>query len=137
MSSFTSVAQSEAGIDSAVLEALCDDLNTPKAISELHQLRNKAVHGDGAEYLKLLVQSLRSIGLLQFSSNEWSARKQAASGIDEAHVKSLISGRTAARARKDFAESDRIRDELAALGVAIKDGKDADGKPVTTWEIAR
>ena len=40
------------------------------------------------------------------------------------------------RARKDFKESDRIRDELAAMGVAIKDGKDADGKPVTTWEIA-
>ncbi len=44
--------------------------------------------------------------------------------------------RTAARARKDFKESDRIRDELAAMGVVIKDGKDADGKPVTTWEIA-
>jgi len=41
-----------------------------------------------------------------------------------------------ARARKDFKESDRIRDELATMGVSIKDGKDADGKPVTTWEIA-
>ena len=49
----------------------------------------------------------------------------------------LIADRTAARARKDFKESDRIRDELAAMGVVIKDGKDADGKPVTTWEIAR
>ena len=45
--------------------------------------------------------------------------------------------RAAARARKDFKESDRIRDELAAMGVVLKDGKDADGKPVTTWEIAR
>ncbi|MCK7473756.1 MAG: hypothetical protein MZV49_09935 [Rhodopseudomonas palustris] len=40
-------------------------------------------------------------------------------------------------ASKNWAESDRIRDELAALGVVLKDGKDADGKPVTTWEIAR
>ncbi|WP_425109360.1 CysS/YqeB C-terminal domain-containing protein, partial [Bradyrhizobium sp.] len=40
-------------------------------------------------------------------------------------------------ARKDFKESDRIRDELVALGVVIKDGKGADGKPVTTWEVAR
>ena len=48
----------------------------------------------------------------------------------------LLGDRTAARARKDFKESDRIRDELAAMGVVIKDGKDADGKPVTTWEIA-
>jgi len=44
----------------------------------------------------------------------------------------LISERTAARARKDFKESDRIRDELAAMGVAIKDSKDG-----TTWEVAR
>jgi cysteinyl-tRNA synthetase len=55
----------------------------------------------------------------------------------ELKIKELIASRTAARARKDFKESDRIRDELAAMGVAIKDGKDADGKPVTTWEIAR
>jgi cysteinyl-tRNA synthetase len=49
----------------------------------------------------------------------------------------LISARTEARARKDFKESDRIRDELVAMGVVIKDGKGADGKPVTNWEIAR
>ena len=54
----------------------------------------------------------------------------------EVDVRPLLDARAAARARKDFKESDRIRDELAAMGVAIKDGKDADGKPVTTWEIA-
>jgi len=52
-------------------------------------------------------------------------------------IERLVFARAAARARKDFAESDRIRDELAAMGVVLKDGKDADGKPVTTWEIAR
>ena len=57
-------------------------------------------------------------------------------GVDAKEVDRLIADRAAARARKDFKESDRIRDELAAMGVAIKDGKDADGKPVTTWEIA-
>ena len=67
----------------------------------------------------------------------WKGRKQQASGIDPKQVDRLIADRTAARARKDFKESDRIRDELAAMGVVIKDGKDADGKPVTTWEIAR
>jgi len=55
---------------------------------------------------------------------------------DAKQVDRLIADRAAARARKDFKESDRIRDELAAMGVAIKDGKDTDGKPVTTWEIA-
>jgi cysteinyl-tRNA synthetase len=64
--------------------------------------------------------------------------KFAPKAIDlEAKIAELISDRAAARARKDFAESDRIRDELAAMGVVLKDGKDADGKPVTTWEIAR
>ena len=52
-------------------------------------------------------------------------------------IDQLIIARTAARAAKDFKESDRIRDELAAIGVTLKDGKDADGKPITTWEIAR
>ncbi len=55
----------------------------------------------------------------------------------ETKVASLVEARAAARARKDFKESDRIRDELAAMGVVLKDGKDADGKPITTWEIAR
>ncbi len=55
----------------------------------------------------------------------------------DADIDKLVEARTAARARKDFKESDRIRDELAAMGVVLKDGKDADGKPVTTWEIAR
>jgi cysteinyl-tRNA synthetase len=50
----------------------------------------------------------------------------------EAKVSELINKRTAARARKDFKESDRIRDELAAMGVVLKDSKEG-----TTWEIAR
>jgi cysteinyl-tRNA synthetase len=52
--------------------------------------------------------------------------------IVAADVEKLIADRTAARARKDFKESDRIRDELAAMGVVIKDSKEG-----TTWEIAR
>jgi len=53
----------------------------------------------------------------------------------EAKVGDLIELRMAARVRKDFKESDRIRDQLAAMGVVLKDGKDADGNPKTTWEI--
>src|SRR3989442_1402787 len=79
----------------------------------------------------------KSLGsFLSMSAEAWKGRKQQASGIDAQQVDRLIADRAAARARKDFKESDRIRDELAAMGVAIKDGKDADGKPVTTWEIA-
>jgi cysteinyl-tRNA synthetase len=52
--------------------------------------------------------------------------------LDAVKINALISDRTAARARKDFKESDRIRDELAAMGVVIKDSKEG-----TTWEITR
>jgi cysteinyl-tRNA synthetase len=120
----------------SVIEALTDDLNTPQMIAALHSLRNLAQDGD--ELLRdEFAASLRMLGFLSVTGAEWQARKQAARGVDASHVDALIAERTAARARKDFKESDRIRDALAAMGVAIKDGKDADGKPVTTWEIAR
>ena len=114
-----------------VLDALSDDLNTPQMIAALHNLRNRAAAGNEADR-SAFAASLRLLGFLTESAAEWSGRKQQASGIDVKQVGSLISDRTAARARKDFRESDRIRDELAAMGVVIKDSKDG-----TTWEIAR
>lgn len=123
--------------DQSVLDALCDDLNTPRAIAELHQLRSKAVHGDGAQFLQALTGSLRFLGFLKVSDAEWNAAKQKSAGVDAQAVEALIARRREARAQKNFAESDRIRDELAAMGVVLKDGKDAEGRPVTTWEIAR
>jgi cysteinyl-tRNA synthetase len=130
-------ASAKSKIHPPMLEALRDDLNTPKAISELHQLRNRAVHGEGVEFLESLVDSLEFLGLRTVSSEEWTSRKQVNRGVDGKAVDDLLLKRKEARARKDFKESDRIRDELAAIGVVLKDGKDADGKPVTTWEIAR
>jgi cysteinyl-tRNA synthetase len=101
----------------------------------LHGLRNAAASGGERERGEFGA-SLRLLGFLSVSAAEWKGRKQQASGVDTNEVDRLIAERAAARARKDFKESDRIRDQLAAMGVAIKDGKDADGKPVTTWEIA-
>ena len=53
-------------------------------------------------------------------------------GVDEIKLSSLIAARAAARKAKNFAESDRIRDELLGMGVVLKDSKDG-----TTWELAR
>ena len=53
--------------------------------------------------------------------------------IDVGRVEDRIRARKQARAAKDWAESDRIRDELAAMGIALKDNKDG----TTTWEVAR
>ena len=114
-----------------VIEALADDLNTPQAMAELHGLRNLAQGGDRLACGEL-ASSLRLIGLLLETGAAWTARRRAARGVDEAKVGPLIVARNAARKAKDFKEADRIRDELAAMGVVLKDSKDG-----TTWEVAR
>ena len=113
------------------LGALLDDLNTPKAFAALHDLRGEAAKGvkPAAASLKA---SAQLIGLLQLPATKWATFRPASLSIDENKVVSLIEARTAARAEKNFRESDRIRDELAAMGVVLKDSKDG-----TTWEIAR
>jgi cysteinyl-tRNA synthetase len=110
----------------AVLDALADDLNTPKMIAELHALDGRGASGE-------LVANLRALGFLLEGRAAWTARRQAALGVDPARVDALIASRKAARAARDFAESDRIRDELAGLGVVVKDNRDG----TTSWELAR
>jgi cysteinyl-tRNA synthetase len=58
--------------------------------------------------------------------------------VDAAAVDGLIAGRLEARKAKNFVEADRIRDELHAMGIVIKDAKDPEtGQLKTTWEVAR
>jgi cysteinyl-tRNA synthetase len=113
------------------LDAMADDLNTPKAVTSLHELRGEAAKGSkvAASSLKASAQLL---GLLQKTAVEWASFRPASLHIDENKVTALIAARNAARQVKDFGESDRIRDELARMGVVVKDSKDG-----TTWEIAR
>jgi len=115
----------------AVIEALSDDLNTPQMIASLHGLRNNAASGSERDR-NAFAASLRFLGFLSESAAEWKGRKQQASGVDVEQIDGLIAARATARARKDFKESDRIRGQLAAMGVVIKDSKEG-----TTWEIAR
>jgi cysteinyl-tRNA synthetase len=113
------------------VDALLDDLNTPKSLAALYELRTETAKGARAA-AACLKASAQLIGLLQYSADEWSSFRPASVAIDEAAIAPLIEARTAARKAKDFKESDRIRDELAAMGVVVKDSKDG-----TTWEIAR
>ncbi len=113
------------------LDALADDLNTPKAFAALHELRGEAVKG-AKPAAACLKASAQLIGLLQHTPAEWAAFRQVSRSVDEIEVVNLIEARNAARKAKDFRESDRIRDELAQMGVVLKDSKDG-----TTWEIAR
>jgi cysteinyl-tRNA synthetase len=128
---------------SSVVDALFDDLNTPMALAEMHKLADAARKGnlqaaqalhDSGKWLGVFV------GYLESSSGLASIDQVALEfGSPEIHaeVTAKLKERNAARSQKNFAESDRIRDELAALGVILKDGKDPDGNPITTWEIAR
>ena len=120
------------GILSAdVTGALADDLNTPKFIASLHELRTEAAKGDTGACGSLKA-SAQLIGLLQQAAVQWANFRPASIAIDENKVTSLIAARNAARQAKNFRESDRLRDELAKMGVVVKDTKEG-----TTWEIAR
>ncbi|MFN3657832.1 MAG: cysteine--tRNA ligase [Pseudolabrys sp.] len=123
--------EKDGAVSGQVLGALTDDLNTPQMIAALHGLRSLAAGGDKLAREELAA-SLRFLGFLNESAAQWAGRRQAGRDIDVSKVDEMVQARTAARAAKDWKESDRIRDELAAMGVVLKDSKEG-----TTWEIAR
>src|ERR1700754_1942337 len=102
--------------DAAFFEALSDDLNTPAAIASLHQAGDVALAG--------------GLGFLGFSNVQ--LKIAAKPGMDAAAIADAIAARNAARKAKDFAESDRIRDDLLAKGIVLKDGPQG-----TTWEVKK
>ena len=128
--------ENEPDIPTEILNALCEDLNTPKALSELHQILNdlnssmgtSGWSGDLESFKAKLLGAGKVLGLLQQDPEDWFKGTTSADDLDEAAIEALIAERLQARADKDFATSDRIRDELAEQGVVLEDG--AEG---TTW----
>ena len=114
------------------VDALLDDLNTPKAFAALHELRGEAAKGAKPAAASLKA-SAQLIGLLQLSPAQWVSFRPASAAVDENKVVSLIEARNDARKAKNFKEADRIRDELKAMGIELEDTKD--GK--TQWKVAR
>src|SRR5690606_20994356 len=87
--------------------------------------------------LKELIEQLRSRGVEVIISDDGRVELKSLTAVED-RVAKLIEARTAARKAKNFAEADRIRDELAAMGVQLKDSKDpVTGEIVTTWEVKR
>jgi len=113
----------------AILAALSDDLNTPAAIAHLHQLVNEAKSDATAAAQLNADAALLGFDLAAFSA---AAEGQEISADLRAQIEALVEQRLAARRAKNWAESDRLRGELAALGVAVKDSKDG-----ATWELVR
>ena len=100
-------------VPDSVLDALCDDLNTPAAFAAMHELAGRALAGDGAAAAGLKAAG-GLLGLL--GQPDWFTR-----GVDAAAVETAIAERLAARQAKDFARADAIRAEWLERGVAFED----------------
>ena len=145
----------DADLPQSVIDALLDELNTPKAIGELYSIfkADKGVAFSGftfANNMFLQPSQVRNksrmargvmifLGLEGALDPDWRSHKhQSTASIDERAVESLIASRKEARHARNWSEADRIRDELTAMGIILQDAKDpATGEIVTTWEIAR
>ena len=112
-----------APIPDAVESALCDDLNTPRALAALAQIAAEArkAHSiaDQHDAFRALRAGGRALGLLQQTPAEWFAR--GADGDDEARIQSLIDERIEAKKARNFTRADEIRDQLAAEGIVLED----------------
>jgi len=108
-----------------VLEALCDDLNTPQMIAEMHQLRGKAGR-------KSLAGTLSFLGFRAQEFADWRKATEPEPMIPVAEIEKLLAQRLHARKSRNFAEADLIRDRLSAQGIRVKDNPEG-----STWEVMR
>ncbi|MCV9965882.1 cysteine--tRNA ligase [Pararhizobium sp. BT-229] len=119
--------ESDAAPDASVVAALADDLNTVAAVQALHALA-QAANADPA----LLPAFGASAALLGVLLKEAEVDEAVASAVD-----ALVAMRLEMLKARNFTEADKIREDLAAKGIQLKDGKDAAGERVTTWEVKR
>tara|TARA_B100000945_G_C20403377_1_gene608593 strand:- start:163 stop:1485 length:1323 start_codon:yes stop_codon:yes gene_type:complete len=108
-----------------VLNALCDDLNTSKALAELNEIAKKLSSStDLNEQIQLKTDFLASaqvFGILQKSPKKWLGIGHAQDNLDGEHIENLIKERNEARLSKDFNRADEIRNKLAEMGIEIED----------------
>jgi cysteinyl-tRNA synthetase len=117
--------------DTAAFTALLDDLNTPKAIAALHsscKALNKADAKMAATFKGELLAMGRMMGLLGNDPEQWFTDSASSAGPTAEDIEHRLAARLEARARKDFAAADAVRDELQAQGIELEDGPEG-----TTW----
>jgi cysteinyl-tRNA synthetase len=122
--------------DEEVVGSLCDDLNTPSALTRLHALAGEIrAAASGLRQLELrnkLKVSGTFLGVLAFTKGEALEHHPHRRVVDADKVNALVDARNAARKAKNFREADRIRDELKAMGIELEDHKDG----TTTWKVS-
>ncbi len=123
-------------VDPEVEAALCDDLNTPRALRALSRLAREINTAHDTSTRERLAATLRGsgalLGLLQADPHAWFRGEGSESGMSDAEIEALKDAREAARAERNYAEADRIRDELKDEGVVLEDS--AEG---TRWRRVR
>jgi cysteinyl-tRNA synthetase len=120
-------AEPAADLDTeAFYAALCDDLNTPKALAEMHaiarDLHKAADDADKGRHKARLLAAAELLGILSEDPVTWLQGGSAAAGeLDAAAIDALVAERSAAKRAKDFSRADAIRDELTASGIVLED----------------
>jgi len=104
-----------------VFEALCDDLNTPKAISALNAVNDHASKNKSPETKGRLLAAGKLLGVLQRDPAVWLGFGQAQDADEGAAIDVLLQERQAAKAAKNFKRADEIRNELSMRGIVIED----------------
>lgn len=115
----------------AFYAALNDDLNTPIAIAELHALAkalNKADEADKPALKARILAAADLLGILQSDPEEWFQGASSAEAISADNIEALIAQRQQAKLDKDYAQADKLREDLKAQGVVLEDSRDG-----TTW----
>ena len=126
----SSVPKSQADIPKSVLSQLKDDLNTPGAISALHRCLGALKNAEEDQILaakNALLAAGHVLGLLQQDPEDWLKWQPVTAteaGLSDAEIEVLIAERVNARANKDFAASDRIRDQLTNDGIILEDSSE-------------
>lgn len=121
-----------AAADERVVQALEDDLNTPLALSFIHELVNRLNKAESEEEQAtakaVLLRSADLLGLLWQEPEEWF---KGGAADEAAEIEALIAQRAAAKKNKDYALADKIRNELKEKGILLEDGPQG-----TTWKRA-
>lgn len=104
----------------AVLDALCDDLNTAKALAEVHELVRKLNVDRSPDAKAALLDAGALLGLLQSDPESW-FKGMTSDTVAATEIEAAIAARHDARKRRDFAEADRIRSAMKEKGVVLED----------------